>query len=60
MTRFASSLAGTVYLDSNNNGKQDPGEPGIPGVTITLTGVDNLNHPVLLVTGSAANGTYSF
>lgn len=31
-------LAGTVYLDSNSNGALDVGEPGIPGVTVTLSG----------------------
>jgi hypothetical protein len=30
-------VAGTVYEDSNGNGIQDPGEPGIPGVTVTVT-----------------------
>ncbi len=43
----ASSLAGTVYRDDNNNGVQDAGEPGIAGVTLTLTGVDVFGNPYL-------------
>ena len=30
-------ISGSVYIDSNNNGIRDPGEPGIPGVTVTST-----------------------
>eukprot|EP01133_Synstelium_polycarpum_P017538 gene17538-20928_t len=30
----------TVYVDTNKNGKQDPNEPGVPGVTVTLTPKD--------------------
>ncbi len=32
------SLGDTVYNDTNSNNTQDPGETGIPGVTVTLTG----------------------
>ena len=32
------SLGDYVWEDVNANGVQDPTEPGIPGVTITLTG----------------------
>ena len=48
-----------VYVDSNNNGVQDPGEVGIQGVTITLTKTDG---PVTfsLTTTTAADGSYSF
>jgi len=31
-------IHGTVYDDTNCNGVQDPGEPGIVGVTVTLDG----------------------
>ena len=31
-------LGGFVYVDLNNNGLKDPLEPGIPGVTVTLSG----------------------
>ena len=34
------SLAGIVYNDLNDNGIREPAEPGIPNVTVTLTGTD--------------------
>ena len=53
------TFAGVVYVDSNNNGIQDPGEVGIQGVTITLTKTDG---PVTfsMTTTTAADGSYSF
>ncbi len=36
-TDVNSSLSGFVYVDTNDNGIKDPGEPGIFGVTVTLT-----------------------
>jgi cyclophilin family peptidyl-prolyl cis-trans isomerase len=53
------SLSGLVYIDSNNDGQVQPGERGLAGVTITLTGTDafgdvNRNE----VTDST--GAYSF
>ncbi|MEZ6117031.1 MAG: SdrD B-like domain-containing protein [Pirellulaceae bacterium] len=32
---------GFAYIDANNNGVKDPGEPGLSGVQINLTGVGN-------------------
>ncbi len=29
-------IIGTVFVDANNNGIQDPGEPGVPGVRLIL------------------------
>lgn len=60
------NISGTVYLDRNDDGDQDGGEPGIPGVTITIDGAgpdgvfgtgDDL-PPVTLTTD--ANGDYSY
>jgi hypothetical protein len=31
-------IAGTLFLDLNDNGKRDPGEPGVPNVTVLLDG----------------------
>lgn len=54
-----------VWLDEDRDGEQDPGEPGIPGVTLTLVGPDG--EPVLDVDGrlvgpqvTGANGEYLF
>jgi uncharacterized repeat protein (TIGR01451 family) len=56
----ASSLAGTVYVDTNNDGSQEPGEPGIAGVTVALKGVDDQGHAVSSVTTTSNDGTYQF
>ncbi|MHA7816935.1 MAG: DUF7933 domain-containing protein [Pseudohaliea sp.] len=48
------SIAGNVYFDASNDGVFDPGETGIGGVTIELTG------PVSEVTVTAADGSWSF
>jgi hypothetical protein len=49
------SLAGTVYNDSNNDGKQESGEAGIAGVTVTLTGTGGT-----FTTTTDKNGNYKF
>ena len=57
---LAASLSGSVYLDADNDGARDPGETGVAGVTVTLTGTDDLGNPVNLTTTTAADGTYCF
>ena len=53
-----------VFLDSNGDGDQDPGEPGIPGVQVYL--LDSNGYPILGIDGNPitavtdANGKYSF
>jgi sarcosine oxidase gamma subunit len=54
------SLAGEVYLDTNGNDALNAGEPGLSGVTVTLSGSDYQSNPVTATTTTAANGTYSF
>ena len=59
------SVGDFVWNDLNADGLQDAGEPGIPGVTLTLTGPDGqsvkdvLGNPVEPVT-TGADGSYSF
>jgi hypothetical protein len=60
-----SQLGGTVYYDGGvaaafDNGVQNNGEPGIPGVTIQLSGVDFNGHQVQLTTTTDSNGHYLF
>jgi hypothetical protein len=55
-----SSLSGTVYLDNNTDGKYDAGDGTLSGVTITLTGTNDLGQSVSLSTVSNAQGFYSF
>jgi fimbrial isopeptide formation D2 family protein/uncharacterized repeat protein (TIGR01451 family) len=51
---------GYVYVDANNNGVRDAGEPPIPGVLITVTGTDDLGQPVLLTDTTDTQGRYQF
>ncbi len=48
-------IGDTVWLDSNGNGVQDNGEPGIPGVT--LTHINDFGFPVATAT-TDSNGNY--
>lgn len=51
------SLSGTAWLDTDNNGRRDPAEPGFAGLTVELT------HTELHVTRTAitdATGAYAF
>jgi uncharacterized repeat protein (TIGR01451 family) len=54
------SLAGSVFLDANNDGARAPGDAGIAGVAITLTGVDANGNPVNRSTTTDANGNWRF
>ncbi len=51
------SIGDLVYSDLNNNGIQDPGEPGVPGVTITLQDDDG---NVIATTMTDGLGNYLF
>ena len=54
------SVSGYVYEDFGNDGVRGAGEPALAGVTITLTGVDNLGHAVSASTVTDAAGFYAF
>ena len=56
----AGSLSGRVYADNNNDGVVDAGEAGLSGVTLVLSGTDDLGNPVNLTLQTAADGSYSF
>ncbi|MGB9738108.1 SdrD B-like domain-containing protein, partial [Chloroflexus sp.] len=49
-----------VWEDRNGNGRQDAGEPGIPNVTVTLTGTTGAGDAVTMTTQTDSNGFYSF
>lgn len=57
---ISQGLAGSVYVDSNNNGVRDIGEVGIPNATLTVTGTDIDNIPVNAVATTDADGNYLF
>jgi len=59
------SVGDYVWVDTNGNGVQDSGEPGIPGVSVTIT--DSAGNPVTDVNGNPvgpqvtdSNGKYEF
>ncbi|MFM9926103.1 SdrD B-like domain-containing protein [Variovorax sp. H27-G14] len=57
----ASSLAGRVYQDADYNGAASAGDPGIAGVTVTLTGTDMFGTAVSRTTTTATGtGNYAF
>lgn len=58
--RSQASLAGVVYVDQDASGAQDAGEPGLPGVTLTLQGKDAAGNAVRLTTVSGADGGFVF
>ena len=49
-----------VWVDTNGNGVQDGGEPGIGGVTLTLSGTSGLGIPITEQATTLGNGAYSF
>ena len=56
----AGSLSGSVFEDVNNDGVFDPGEVGIAGVDVTLTGVDDLGNVIDVTVQTDVNGDYLF
>jgi len=56
----ASEISGLVYRDDNNNGVANGTEPGLPGVQVTLVGVDDRGSPVSHTTTTDASGQYRF
>jgi streptogramin lyase len=54
------SLSGTVFEDFNNDGQVDFGEQGISGVSITLTGTDDLGNGVNVPQTTDGSGAYVF
>jgi hypothetical protein len=63
------AISGMKFNDTDSNGLQDPGEPGLAGWTIVLQGTDGLGHVVNRQTTTLADdpatpanedGTYTF
>jgi hypothetical protein len=55
-----SQVTGFVYVDANHNGAKDPGEQGIAGVTLTLTGSDIYGDSLVFMQTTDGNGSYTF
>lgn len=56
----ACSVAGSVYVDVNQNGVHDAGELGLANIPIRLTGTDKFGNPVDRATTTNAAGDYFF
>jgi hypothetical protein len=54
------SLSGAVFADFNNDGQIDFGEAGISGVSVHLTGTDDLGHAVDRTLQTDGDGAYVF
>lgn len=52
------SIGDTIWIDANGNGNQDPGEPGIGGVTVELD-IDS-NGTIDFTTVTNPDGKYTF
>jgi hypothetical protein len=58
---LTAELRGYVYSDSNGNGQRDAAsEKGIPGVIVTLTGINSSGNAVQLVAMTDDQGAYGF
>jgi len=55
-----SSVSGTGFIDQHNTGVFQNGDPVVPNVTVTLTGLNEAGQSISLTTTTAADGTYSF
>jgi protocatechuate 3,4-dioxygenase beta subunit len=57
----AATISGIVYNDANNDGLQaTSGEAGIAGITVKLTGTNNLGQAVSKTTTTGTDGSYNF
>jgi hypothetical protein len=57
----AATLSGFVYVDPNANAIREGSETAVvPGVTVTLTGTNDLGQAISCPVDTAANGAYSF
>jgi protocatechuate 3,4-dioxygenase beta subunit len=55
---FTAALGDRVWHDLNKNGIQDAGEPGVSGVTVTLT--NNTSGTVVATATTDGSGNYNF
>jgi len=54
------AISGNVFVDPDNNGIKEPGEPGIAGVVLTVTGTDVNGNRITQTVTTAADGSYHF
>jgi hypothetical protein len=56
----SSSISGIVYYDVNGSGQYQSSDPPLAGVTLNLTGTNDLGDQITGTTQTAANGSYQF
>jgi hypothetical protein len=57
----AATVGDFVWLDIDENGIQDPGEPGVPGIEVSIYASDAApGDPPIATTTTDANGAYGF
>ena len=54
LSQQTGTVSGHIYDDVNGNGVQDPGEPGLPGVSVVVTDNQGTTHTVV----TDSNGDY--
>ena len=54
----AGTVTGIVFNDKNGNGIQDPGEEGLPGISVSI--IDSNTGQVIATTITDENGNYTF
>lgn len=61
LSGWMTRIYGTVFVDTNENGRRDPGEQGVPGTSVSLRERDNslMDQFTNLVSTNSA-GDYSF
>jgi len=61
LTGWFTEVTGTIFSDNNENGKRDPGEPGIPNYLVVLKDRDNTEIDRMSITSlTDPNGKYAF
>ena len=53
-------FCGYKYEDLNGNGNHDPNERGLPGILVTLNGIDGMGRSVTLSTVTGPDGSFAF
>jgi len=59
--QLMTTITGLVYADTNGNGAQDSGEPGVPGIEVTYDSANNTStasEGTFTVSGAASSGTH--
>ena len=57
---LSNSRSGVVFVDTNNDGRPDDGELGIPGALITISGTTDSDVPFTDSVLSGDDGSYQF